>query len=319
VPFADLPRRVNPPDGRFVSANNKIVGEDYPYFLGRDWDPGYRATRINQLLDATPHQTPDASAAIQADTLSLSSRSLLPLMQAMKPFDERSAAALERLRQWDGRMDRDKVEPLIFTAWLRELNRGLFEDRLGSVFFDYWGLRPRVVEGVLKDHPEWCSAPSIASTDNCGTRLAEALGRALDGLAAAYGEDMARWRWGDAHVATFAHPLFAHVPVLAKLTANKISAGGGEDTVNRGGMPIRTREQPFRDVHGAGYRMILDFADLDASRFMVAPGQSGNPLSPHYDDLFELWKRGEGVPMAWTQDEVRQAARRTLTLHATED
>ena len=77
--------------------------------------------------------------------------------------------APERLRGWDGRMDANAVEPLIFTAWLRELNRGLFEERLGSGFADYWGLRPLVVRDILTSHPEWCSDASPPITDNCDT------------------------------------------------------------------------------------------------------------------------------------------------------
>jgi len=217
-------------------------------------------------------------------------RQVLPLMLQAPPTDDRQEAALERLRAWDGRMDADAVEPLIFTAWLRELNRGLFEERLGSSFGDYWGLRPLVVRDILTGHQEWCSDATPPTTDNCDTRLAEALGRALDQLTAAYGADMAGWRWGRAHIATFPHPVLSRIPLLGDWLAVAIPAGGGDDTVNRGGTSLGNPEHPFRDVHGAGLRMILDFADLDDSRFMVVPGQSGNPLSAHYADLLRRWR-----------------------------
>jgi penicillin amidase len=290
VPFDALPRGVEPMDGRFISANNKIVPDTYPYFLGRGWDIPNRVERIRALLDETPQQSPDASAAIQADTLSPMAGQLLPLMLEARPADERQEAAMERLRQWDGRMAMDAAEPLIFTAWLRELARGLLEDRLGRVFGDYWELKPFVVRDILTSHPEWCSDADPPVADNCPTRLTEALGRALDRLTQDYGADMANWRWGAAHVATFAHPVLSHVPMLGDLLAVAIPAGGGDDTVNRGGMFIRDPRHPFSDVHGASFRMVLDFADLDGSRFMVAPGQSGNPLSAHYADLLHRWR-----------------------------
>jgi penicillin amidase len=291
VPFAKLPRALNPPDGHFISANNKIVPDDYPYFLGRDWDLPYRAARITALLDATPLQSPDTTAAIQADTLSLGAQTLLPLMLAIAPPDARAAAALERLRGWNGRMDADQVAPLIFTAWLRDLNRILFAARLGDDFADYWDLRPNVIAAILTEHREWCRDPARPGTVGCAARLTDSLENALDQLTAAYGTEMAQWLWGRAHSATFPHPLFSRIPFLRGVRATAVPADGGSDTVNRGGMFVQSQTQPYLDRHGAGLRMILDFADLDAARFIVVPGQSGNPISAHYADMLEPWRR----------------------------
>jgi len=290
IPFAALPRALNPPNGRFVSANNKIVANDYPYFLGRDWDLPNRAARINALLDATALQSPDASAAIQADTLSLGAQELLPLMLAIAPSDPRQQAALALLKGWDARMNADQAAPLVFTAWLRELNRTLFAERLGDAFGDYWDLHSDAVAGILSKHTEWCSDPARPDATGCAARLAGSLGRALDELATAYGTDMGKWRWGRAHVATFPHPLFSRIPLLRDLLAVAVPADGGADTVNRGAMFIQAADQPYLDRHGAGLRMILDFADLDAARFIAVPGQSGNPLSAHYADLLAPWR-----------------------------
>ncbi len=298
APFAGLPRALNPPNGHFVSANNKIVADDYPYFLGRDWDLPYRAERITTLLDATPLQSPETTAAIQADTLSLGAQTLLPLMLTVSPPDARAAAALDRLKGWDSRMDANQVAPLIFTAWLRELNRVLFAARLGDAFTDYWDLHPNVVAAILTEHPEWCNDPARPGTVGCAVRLAESLGNALDQLTAAYEGQMTQWLWGRAHSATFPHPLFSRISYLRRARATAVPADGGSDTVNRGGMFVQSPTQPYLDRHGAGLRMILDFADLDAARFMVVPGQSGNPLSAHYADLLEPWRRFSWLRLA---------------------
>ncbi len=283
IPFAELPRAFNPASGRFVSANNKIVADDYPYFIGRDWDLPYRAARINALLDETTRQSPDTTAAIQADTLSLGARELLPLMLTIAPADAREAAVLDHLKAWDGRMAAGQVAPLIFIAWLRDLNRKLVAERLGEAFADYWDLRPTVVAAILSKHQEWCSDPARPGIVGCADH-------AIDELTADFGFDMADWRWGRAHVATFPHPFFSRVPVLRDLLAMTTEADGGADTLNRGALLIQSAEQPYLDRHGAGLRMILDFADLDASRFIVVPGQSGNPLSAHYADLLKPWR-----------------------------
>jgi penicillin amidase len=308
IPFEELPRGFNPSSGRLVSANNKIVPDTYPYFIARDWDVPNRADRINQLLDATPTQSPDASAGMQADTLSLMARDLLPLMLKTPAASPRAQQALDRLRGWDGRMDRDRPEPLLFTAWLRELMRALVADEVGDAFLDYWDLRPLVVRTILTEHQEWCGNAVTGEATSCDKPLADSLDAALSQLTAGYGEDMAAWRWGAPHVALFENAVLSRVPVLRDLFEVSIPADGGYDTLNRGNTNIRSAARPFADVHGAGLRVIFDLADLAASRYMTVPGQSGNPLSPHYKDLLRPWRDFE-----WLLVE-KAAPRHTLTL-----
>src|SRR5260370_6674441 len=96
-------------------------------------------------------------------------------MLGATPEDARSAAALERLRAWNRHMDADQVAPLIFTAWLREMTRALLAERLGSVFEDYWDLRPLVLREILTRHQEWCYDPTRPGVEGCALRLAESL------------------------------------------------------------------------------------------------------------------------------------------------
>jgi penicillin amidase len=289
IPFDSLPQALNPPSGRFVSANNKIVPDTYPYFLSRDWDLPSRAARINTLLDATPIQSPDATAAIQADILSPMAKDLLPLLLQTAPASGRGAAALDRLKAWDGRMARDEAAPLLFATWLRELNRLLLAKKLGDAFDDYWGLRPDVVRLILTKHPAWCEQ-SAEAPPSCAEALARSLEMALDDLTRRYGAETKDWRWGRAHEAAFTNQLLSRVPVLRGIFATRIAADGGDDTLNRAATFTRDENEPFADVHGPTLRMIVDLSDIAATRFMIAPGQSGNPLSPHYADLMGRWR-----------------------------
>jgi penicillin G amidase len=305
IPFDLLPSAFNPPRGRILSANNKIVPDDYPYYLGRGWDLPYRAERIAQLLEATPLQSPAASAAIQADTLSLMAKDLLPLMLATAPGSKAATDALDRLRAWDGRMVRDQVAPLLFVAWLRELNRTLFAERLGAAFDDYWGLHPDVVRLVLTEHSEWCDDRTTPKVESCADQLAASLERALEQLRRRYGADMEHWRWGVPHQAQFTNQFWSSIPVLGTLFATAIPANGGYDTLDRGATPLNGAGNPYADVLGPSLRMIVDFADLDGARFMIAPGQSGNVMSPHYRDLMTDWRdhayvRLDGEPVGGT-------------------
>jgi penicillin amidase len=290
IPIEALPSAVNPPSGHFVTANNKIVPDTYPYFLSRDWDLPNRAERIQALLAANPVQTIASSAAIQADTLSPMAQRLVPLMTRNVDRDEASRDAIERLRHWDFHMDRDEVEPLLFTAWLREFSRSILFARFGDAVSDYWDLKPRVMEAVLSERPDWCDDPKRPGEESCETRLAESLATALAQLGRDYGADMGRWRWGRAHAAMFSNPVFSRIPILRDWLQLSMSTPGAYDTLNRGPSTIRDDARPFAQRFGAGLRIITDLASPNDARMMIAPGQSGEPLSTHFADLLRRWR-----------------------------
>ena len=292
IPFdASAAVRRTRPRAAFVSANNKIVPDSYPYFLSRDWDLPNRAERINALLDRNPVQTPATSAAIQADTFSLMAERLVPLMTRIAPADPASRDAIGLLRRWDFHMDRDKAAPLLFTAWLRQFSYTVLFGRFGDAVAGYWDLKPRVMETVLTERPDWCDDPKRPGSETCAARLAQSLAAALAELRHAYGDDMTRWRWGRAHVAVFPNPVFARIPVLARL----VRPLDCDPRRLRHGQPRRPASsaanvRPFEQVFGAGLRIITDLAAPADARMIVTPGQSGNPLSPHFADLMRPWR-----------------------------
>jgi penicillin G amidase len=290
VPFSALPTAVNPPSGHFVSANNKIVPDSYPYFLSRDWDLPNRAERIEALLAATPVQTPQTSAAIEADTLSLMAQHLVPLMTRLVDRKPATVEVIDLLQHWDFHMDAERVEPLLFTAWLREFSHSILFGRFGEAASDYWDLKPRVMAAVLTERPDWCADPKRSGTESCGTRLAEALETALAQLRRDYGSDMTQWQWGRAHIARFSNPVLSRIPVLRDWLEVAIPTAGAYDTLNRGPSTIRDDKQPFEQRFGAGLRIITDLASPSDSRMMMTPGQSGNPVSLHFADLLHRWR-----------------------------
>ncbi len=314
IPFERLPHSLNPASGRLVNANNKLVGDSYPYFISMEWGNPYRVRRIHELLDQTGPQTLATTASIQGDVVSPMARDLLPLLLDVEPRSPRARAAHALLRGWDGRMDRNRPEPLIFSAWLRALNRLIYADELKDMFDDYWSLRPLVLKGMLTRAPEWCDDVTTPATEGCEDRIAAALEEALDSLTDAYAGDMRAWRWGEAHYARFRHRLFDRIPLLGNLLSPRVAADGGSFTINKGESHIHDDQEPFAQIHGPGYRGIYNLANLSESLFMVASGQSGNPLSAHYRDFIERWRDLEYVRLAGRRQDIRDGALGVLEL-----
>ncbi len=293
VPFEALPMTVNPPSGRIVAANNKIVPDDYPYLIAADWPDHYRAERIHERLDGAGPLTPESAAAMQQDIVSLGARELLPLLLETAPASPRGREALALLRAWDRRMDRAQAAPLIFYAWIRELNRRLFADELGEVFDDFQRPKMDLLARTLTEGQAWCDDIGTPAREDCAGRAAQALEDGLDLLERRFGQPLERLRWGAAHRARFPHPILSRVPYLDSLFGYGIETDGGDDTLNRAGARAAgPPEALFADIHGPGYRAVYDLADLDRSRFMIATGQSGNPFSPHYGNLATRWRDG---------------------------
>jgi len=281
-----LPRIVDPASGHLVNANERPAGADAEPFLGRDWYGDWRARRIRARLAASDRHTVESFAAIQTDAVSAFAEAVLPRLRRVAPSSAAGRQALGLLGGWDATMAAERPEPLIFNAWMRRFHAGVLakagvpESAATSAWLDF-------IAFVLSPAgAHWCDG-------DCAPMLATTLDAAVADLAASHGTDPGRWRWGDAHQAVFAHPMLRLVPLLGSLATWRIPAPGDDSTVNRGGFG----RGGFDDVHGPGYRGVYDLADLDRSLFMVAPGQSGNPLSRHAGDLLRRWRDGGGVTL----------------------
>ncbi|MGQ9369958.1 penicillin acylase family protein [Azospirillum sp. A39] len=298
VPFDELPQAMDPPSGRVVNANNAVVPPSYPHLLTTDWPEPYRADRILEMLGQERHDV-DGVVAQQMDAVSPAARGLLPLMlEVPVGGDARAAAAVDLLKGWDGTMDRDRPEPLIYEWWLRELKRTLFADELGELFGETFYERNEIVRRALTDRRHWCDDVATPAMESCADALVASLRSALDRLEDRHGGAPAAWRWGAEHRAPLAHRVLSRIPGFDAVFGLAVETDGSGTTVNRGGSRIADPDAPFAHVHGAGYRAVYDLADLARSRFVIATGQSGNPFSPHWGDFVERWRDGGTVTLS---------------------
>lgn len=323
IPFDQLPRQFNPASQRVVTANDKIVGPDYPYFLTSEWSLPYRARRINNLLDAQPKHSMASFARIQQDDVSLAAQELLPILRKTVPRSDRARQALNILTQWDGKMDVDHPEPLIFNAWMRAASWQIFADELGEdLMKDYWEQRNvhQPMVNVLMDkngQSRWCgdiAKHADAKPQTCGDVLSASLDTALADLEKRYGSDMKKWRWGTAHQAHSEHRPFTKVAPLAWMFDIQVPTPGDTYTVNVGRYNLRNQKNPFANHHAASLRALYDLSDPENSRFIHSTGQSGNVLSPQYRDYVERWAKVEYLPMKTKREDIEQGAMGTLVL-----
>ncbi len=318
VPFDALPRQFNPASGKIATANQKVVPDDYKPFITAEWEPPYRARRINQLLDARAQHDLRSFEAMQADQLSLAAKEALPLLLDTAPANERSRAALELLKNWDGAMTKERAEPLIYNAWMRELSREIYADELGpELFHDYWRLRQVFIVNVLRDvdgQKIWCDDVTTPVVETCADIKARSLDRALTDLATRVGPGMSGWKWGSVHAARSEHRPFGAVPYLNRIFDLSVPVGGDNYTLDVAHYDVVDERDPYVTHQGPSLRALYDLSDLEHSEFMHSTGQSGNPLSGLYSDFVEPWAEVRYVPMQTHRDEVEKGALGTLVL-----
>ncbi|MBS9716298.1 penicillin acylase family protein [Pseudohalocynthiibacter aestuariivivens] len=314
------PEFVAPEGGLLGNTNNKLIDRPFPFHISYVWGDTQRVQRWQHLMQNREVHTRDSFIEAQLDTVSFSARALLPLVAADLWFTGEAAAdgttervrqrALTLLAEWNGEMNEHLPEPLIYAAWMRALQDRLIRDELGPLAQEYNHVEPLFIERVYRDvdgASKWCDVIQSAPIETCADAARQSLDDALLWIEENHGGTLEYLRWGDLHQATQDHEVLGQVPLLSWFVNIRQSTSGGDNTLMRGRTSGSGRN-PFLNVHGAGFRGVYDFADPDSSVFVISTGQSGHPLSRHYDDLGELWRRGEYIPMSLDPDLARAAA-----------
>lgn len=321
VPFEEMPHATDPPSGFYVTANNPPLPEGEGPFLGYDWVNGYRAAAITDELQTRRDWDVAGCLAVQRSRKSKPWDDIKDVVLAAPVSDADARRGLELLRGWDGVMAADSTAATVYIFLLCELAIRAAKAKapkswdwaLGRGF---GGLMPHtlfadrrfghLVKLLNEQPPGWFARP-------WPEEIADALGAAVRRLEKETGRRVERARWGEVRPLTLKHLVFGEVPLLGTLFNIGPIPGGGDSNT-----PFQSTVQPTAPLTPPSYmpnlRMVIDVGAWSNSRFVLCGGQSGNPFSPHYADLFELWKIGEGVPIPWTPHEVAAATVETLTL-----
>jgi penicillin G amidase len=325
----ELPVSLNPGRGWVATANEFNLPDDFSpaVKISYDWSPPSRALRIAEILGSNGEMTVFESLQLQTDYSSVPAREILPRLRDVSSARAGLGEVLDLLAKWDGRLSAGSIEATIFQVWYRlhlrpeMLCRALSQlvpaDRTSAALAqilpitDFVG-DSRVDLDLLESLGSQLGPQSQPMLDQF---LLSTLADAVVHVGQLLGQDRDNWRWGRLHTARFAHPLVESVSdaIAERLRVSSVPRGGSGDTV------ANTAYAPnFLQKGGSTFRMVLDVGQWDGSLAMNAPGQSGNPDSPHYADLLAMWARDEAFPLVYSRHRVEEIAEARLELYPAE-
>ena len=310
LPVMELPHLASPPKGAIGTANAFNVDKNYAHFdaLARTWAEPWRLRRLTEVLDTLHGATVDVMARLQHDETPVAARALVPLLRNIQFTSDAAKAAKDSLLAWNGVLSTNSIGAAIYAVW---------ERRIASHTADL--VLPLAVRPILRTVPlsrtvDWLTTADTILGDNpAGARdfvLFRAFNETVQDLSRRFGRSMSDWRYGSdkLHYVRIAHPLDGVVAdsLRPTLSPGPLARGGYANTLNATG---NTDNQ----TAGASMRVVIDVANWDAAIATNTPGQSGDPRSPHYMDLFPLWAAGRYVPLPYSRAAVdRRAERRDV-------
>jgi penicillin G amidase len=309
----DKPHVSNPEKGFIATANNDLIPRDYPFMdaVGYVWSDPYRFARISEVLGSgTLHSVSDMMQ-LQTDELSLPARQLVPLLRELRAPTPRLDSLRVRLLAWDHVLDRESVEAGVYAEWESQLRAMVYRAVVRPAERSFVRSVPlrNVVRWLVIPPAEFGASP-MAARD---TMLLDALAAADAELRGRFGVRIDDWQYGRPGYkhALIRHPLSAAVDSVtrARLDVGPMPRGGYAVTVNATG-------NGDNQTSGASFRLIVDLADWDRAVGMNSPGQSGDPASPHYRDLFVPWSRDQFFPVVFSTSQVEQATESIVRLRA---
>ncbi len=329
IPFEQMPHVYNPPQQYVATANNLIVGKNFPYYLSNAWEPTSRIERITELITTNAQSSVETFMAMQNDVVSMHARRMLPVLLGLldssvvaqtggngTALSEEEKNARTLLAGWDGNETPESMPAALFQVWTQELLLATIKDELGDTLFKAYAawsaLAIRALEYLLQ-HPKspWFDIRLTPDVETAPQIVLASYRRALQFLHAQLGDLMIDWQWGKIHQLTLEHALGKQRPFDNFFNAGPFPCGGSPDTINKGEYRLH---DPFAVDAGPSIRRIVDLAKPEVAWSVIPGGQSGQPFSEHYKDQVELWRQGKYRQLSLRRDEIAATSKNTLVL-----
>lgn len=314
VPFEKMPYAFNPAKGYVVTCNHKIIGDDYPYNLGNAWMNGFRANRLEKLIAEREKFSFDDMKQWQQDVYCTPGPLFAAHLKGLRLDDLRLESMKQMLLNWDGMLTMESVAGSLYETTKYYLFIRLMENKLGEDLM--LGLRggtfnPNLLpQGEFYGHDTSMLLRMLDNPDSLWMKeaggkdqvLALALRDAFDYLSERFGSEMSEWQWGKLHKAEFHHTLAQKTPLNKIFNQQEISLPGNTDTLFQ--TAPMAHDPRGHNVVAPSFRQVLDPLRWEDSVCVMPPGQSGNILSPYYNNLLPMWQEGKYHPMLWKEDQV---------------
>ena len=317
IPFDALPTVLNPKEGFIVTANQQVVGDQYPLNLGKDTAAGYRSQRIRTLLEKKSKLSVADMTRIQLDTYSANAEQLVPLLLNVPLESAYYRQGQETLKGWNYEQSAESGAAAYFNAVWRNLLKLTFHDELPKGEWPNGGERWFNVLGTIIEQPTthwWDNVTTSSRIESQEEILAQAMRDARDELTRKQSRDPHNWAWGKFHKLTLVNSTLGDSGVgLINSLFNRgpYEVGGGSGLVNATGWDA-TKGYDVTAV--PSMRMVVDLADMDKSRWIQLTGNSGHAFHRNYTDQTKLWLKGETMPWAFSKSAIRKSTRDTMTL-----
>jgi penicillin amidase len=322
IPFDQLPNSYNPVDGFIASANNQVVGSSYPYLITTDWDYGFRAARIVQLIETAPNLIDAAYIQkIHADDYNASAAYMVPLLMRLPLQDEHLIEVRNIFTNWDYQDQMDLSAPALYNVFWRTVLGRTFHDDLPK---DYWPdggsqwfeVMRRLVQN---QNSAWWDDKTTTTIETRDDILALAFSDAVSELEKTLGTSTSKWSWGDLHTLTFHNQSLGTsgvAPIESIFNRGPYRTSGGSSIVDATGWDatITDTVKSYQVLSLPSERLIVDMSNLSASQSVITTGESGHAFNPNYADQADLWRTIQYHPMLWVEQQVLDAAKDHLVL-----
>ena len=310
LPIKKRPHLFNPSKGFFATANQNVTPDDYTHWdaVGYTWADPFRGNRINQVLSENKRITMEDMQALQTDYYSLPARSLIPFLKTLSFTDSLTSFAKQQLLNWNFVLDKNSVAAAIYAMWERQIMLNANKQFVPAEVQPWISMQLTKVIDRLQ-HPE--NGFGAGATLQRDAFVKASFEQAVAELTNKLGKTITSWQYGQD---AFKHITIEHqlTPVIntdwqTKLNVGPLPRGGNSHTPGSTG-------GADNQLSGASFRLIVDTGDWDKAVMINTPGQSGDPASPFYKNLFKLWANDHYFPAYYSKAKILNTAVERLVL-----
>ena len=325
IPLDHMPKTINPSIGHIISCNNKIIDDDYPYFLGNIFMNGYRANRIEEVFGENKIISLKQCKRLHQDFYSIPAKIFIDgMIKGFRTVKPQIQEMIDILLDWDYILDEDSYEASIYQVLMYTIIRNIVEPSLGKELTDKYmgeGDHPLLLpNSELLGHAvpamfrifQNSDSKWITSNKEIFILIENSISTTIDWLTKRFGPDKNNWKWGELHKISFKHNMSVREPLDKIFNLGPFPIGGDTDTV------CQTAYNPKSPYNATEWcptiRLIMDIGDWGNCQYICPPGQSGVLGSKNYKSMLDPWMNGNYIPMLWDYDEVDNNSNEKLEL-----